>query len=193
MGRCGSPCTGEQSEADYAVLADSVLDLIRGASRHPVQALAEKMALLASQERYEEAAVLRDRGAVLVRGLRRAQRLGPFSALPEVVAARPLSAGGWELVCIRYGRLAGASTSPRGADPMPYVAALCQTAEVVDPPVGPRPAATVEEAELLLRWLEEPGTRLVRLDGEWASPVAGAAAVADTLGGRSHPTRAQAS
>ena len=28
-------------------------------------------------------------------------------------------------------------------------------------------AATVEEAELLLRWLEEPGTRLVRLDGEW--------------------------
>ena len=193
MGRCGSPCTGEQSEADYAVLADSVLDLIRGASRHPVQALAEKMALLASQERYEEAAVLRDRGAVLVRGLRRAQRLGPFSALPEVVAARPLPVGGWELVCIRYGRLAGASTSPRGADPMPYVAALCQTAEVVDPPVGPRPAATVEEAELLLRWLEEPGTRLVRLDGEWASPVAAAAAVADTLGGRSHPTRAQAS
>ena len=46
---------------------------------------------------------------------------------------------------------------------------------------------------VLLRWLEEPGTRLVRLDGEWASPVAAAAAVADTLGGRSHPTRAQAS
>ena len=65
-------CIRDRSEADYAVLADSVLDLIRGASRHPVQALAEMMALLAGQERYEEAAVVRDRGAVLVRGLRRA-------------------------------------------------------------------------------------------------------------------------
>jgi DNA polymerase-3 subunit epsilon len=40
--------------------------------------------------------------------------------------------------------------------------------------VGPLPAATAEEVECVLRWLEQPGTRLVRLDGTWASPAFGA-------------------
>ena len=80
-------------------------------------------------------------------GLRWAQRLGLLSALPEVVvAAAPPVAGSW-------------SASGTAGSPVPAPArvgrphAVCrrpsQTAEVVDPPVGPGPAATVEEAELL--------------------------------------------
>jgi DNA polymerase III subunit epsilon len=39
---------------------------------------------------------------------------------------------------------------------------------------GPVPAATAEETEKVLRWLESPGIRLVDVDGEWTCPVAGA-------------------
>ena len=39
---------------------------------------------------------------------------------------------------------------------------------------GPLPAATAEEVECVLRWLETAGTRLVRLTGTFASPAQGA-------------------
>jgi DNA polymerase-3 subunit epsilon len=39
---------------------------------------------------------------------------------------------------------------------------------------GPVPAASAEESELILRWLESPGIRLIDIDGEWTCPVAGA-------------------
>ena len=42
------------------------------------------------------------------------------------------------------------------------------------PAPGPVPAATAEETEKMLRWLESPGIRLVDVDGEWTCPVAGA-------------------
>lgn len=54
-----------------------------------------------------------------------------------------------------------------------WVDALVTTAETVEPPVRPMPAALVEETECLLRWLESPGVRLVR--GAWRSPWPSAA------------------
>ena len=83
-------------------------------------------------------------------------------------------------MCIRHGRLAGSSIAPRGADPMPFVAALRASAEHVSAPaVGPLPAAIIEETEIIARWLESPGVRLVEVDGEWSWPVRGGAAYAD--------------
>ena len=106
----------------------------------------------------------------------RTQRIAPLAASAEVVAAKPAALGGWELVCVRHGRLAGSSVSPRGADPMPYVLALRASAEAVTPAPAPAPAATAEETEKILRWLEAPGVRLVDLDGQWTCPVGGAGA-----------------
>ena len=37
------------------------------------------------------------------------------------------------------------------------------------------PAATAEESERILRWLESPGVRLVEVEGEWTCPLGGAA------------------
>jgi DNA polymerase-3 subunit epsilon len=106
----------------------------------------------------------------------RTQRIAPLATSAEIVAARPAALGGWELVCIRHGRLAGSSVSPRGADPMPYVQALRASAEAVLPAPAPAPAGTAEESEKILRWLEAPGVRLVDLDGQWTCPVGGAGA-----------------
>ncbi len=119
------------------------------------------MAELSAAQRFEDAQVVRDRLVALVRGATRSQRLDPLARIPELVAARRAVTGGWEVVCVRHGRLAGSTTSPRGADPMPYVAALCASAEVVGAPLAPATAATPEESEKVLRWLEAPGTRIV--------------------------------
>ncbi len=175
MGRCGAPCTGAQSREEYAVLADRAARLLTGDPTEAVTALRDRMKVLAGQERFEEAGSVRDRLAALVRGAAAAQRMDPLARIPELVAARPAELGGWEVVCVRYGRLAGSTRSPRGADPMPYVQALSASAERVQAPHAPAPAATPEETEKVLRWLETPGVRVVDVEGIWTCPVGGAA------------------
>jgi len=147
-----------------------------GDGRDLWSALRARLDTLAEQERFEDATSLRDRMLSLVRATARAQRLAPLSQAPEVVAARRRESGGWEVVCVRYGKLAGTTLSPRGADPMPYIEALRAPAEVVSEPNAPAPAAHPEETELVLKWLESPGTRLVTMEGEWTCPVGGAGA-----------------
>jgi len=181
MGRCGAPCEGRQSLQEYAAHAQTAAALLVGDGRAMVDALCQRMTALATQERFEDAGALRDRLGHLLRGLARAQRLAPLAASPELVAARRTDAGAWELVCVRHGRLAGTSLAPRGADPLVYVDSLRATAEAVPPPAGPAPAAYPEETELVLRWLESPGVRIVRLDGEWTCPVGGAGAAKATF------------
>lgn len=181
LGRCGAPCTGAQSEEDYAGVVARCADLFSGNARSGADRLRARLEDLASQERFEDAARVRDRFLQLVRGAARAQRLAPLTRAPEIVAARRHEAGGWELVSIRHGRLAGTAVSPRGADPMVHVATLRATAEVVPaPPPGERSALT-EETELLARWLEAPGVRIVEFDGSWTCPVGGAGALRDEL------------
>ncbi|MGH3425920.1 MAG: DEDD exonuclease domain-containing protein, partial [Nocardioidaceae bacterium] len=54
------------------------------------------------------------------------------------------------------------------------VEALRAGAETVLPGPGPTPCATAAETELVLRWLESDGVRLIHVDGEWSCPVDGA-------------------
>ncbi|PID96298.1 MAG: endonuclease [Actinomycetales bacterium] len=181
LGRCDAPCEGGQDPSDYARHTRAADDLFTGDSRAFVAATHARMRLLADQERFEDAAAVRDRLAHLLRGTARAQRLAPLATNSEIVAARRVQEGGWELICVRHGRFAGTSLVPRGADPTVYVEALQATAEVVTPPNAPAPAASAEEAELVLRWLESPGVRIVVLDGEWSCPVGGAQAARSAL------------
>ncbi|OLT20043.1 endonuclease [Ornithinimicrobium sp. CNJ-824] len=171
MGRCGGPCVGAQSVEDYAEVVRRAGEALTGSCRDVMGSLRARLDALAEQERFEEAGTLRDRMMALVRAAARAQRLRPLTQTAELVAARPRDGGGWEVVCVRHGRLAGTTTTPAGADPMPYVEALRQTAEVVG-----GPGALPEESELVLGWLEKPGTRLIDLQGTWTCPVDGAGA-----------------
>jgi DNA polymerase-3 subunit epsilon len=95
-----------------------------------------------------------------------------------MVAARPDGVGGWELAVVRQGRLAAAGTAARGVPPMPVVDALVATADALLPDESARPgspqAVLTEESEVILRWLEEPGTRLVRATDPWVMPARGA-------------------
>ena len=180
MGRCGAPCTGEQSVKDYAVIVEQAAQMIAGDSREVVGALRQRMRSLCGQERYEDAGAVRDRLLHLVRAAACAQRIAPLANSAEIMAARP-TPGGWEVICVRFGRLAGTTVAPRGADPRPYFEALAASAENVAPSPGPAASASAEETEKILRWLESTDVRMVAIDGEWTCPVHGAGAALDIL------------
>ena len=177
LGRCGAPCEGRESPEDYAAHAATVRAALLGDVRAVLTTLADRIAALAGRERFEDAASQRDRLTALLRSAARMQRLRGLTGCAEIVAARPTPTQGWELTAIRWGRLVGAATVPRGVDPRPAVEALVATAEAVQPELpglSPCPAAIPEETECILRWLEQPGTRLVSVQGTWSSPAHGA-------------------
>jgi len=174
MGRCNAPCEGRESVEEYAAHVAAAKAAMERDARRLAGALMERIRRLADVQRYEEAAAHRDRLAAFTHAAARMQRLAGLTRCPELVAARRTVEGGWELVVVRYGRLAAAAMAPPGAAPRPYIDAAIATAETVTPGPGPMPAASAEETECILRWLEEPGTRLVQVEGEWSCPVSGA-------------------
>jgi DNA polymerase-3 subunit epsilon len=176
MRRCGAPCQGGESVEAYAVHAQAFRDAVAGDPSRIVEALTQRIHALAADQRFEDAASHRDRLSAFVRTVARLQRLGALTAVPQIVAAQPTADLGWEVSVIRRGRLVAAGVVPRGAHPTPYVDALVATAETVTPDIGPLPAATAEEVHLVLRWLEQPSTRLVQIEGTWVSPAYGAGA-----------------
>ena len=175
LNRCAAPCAGKQSTEDYSPAVVALQALISGQDAAPLHGLAAQLDEYARAHRFEEAAARRDRMAGLVRVLDRGQRLAALAALPELVAARPDQRGGWEFSVVRYGRLASAGVARRGTRPMPVVEALVASAETVIPDLGPLNGAPPEETSLVLRWLNQPGTRLVHCDVPWTSPAAAAA------------------
>jgi len=177
MGRCGAPCDGTESVDAYAEHVAAVRSAMLGDARPVVEAVSRKVARLSEVERYEEAAVHRDRVAAFVRVAARLQRLTALTGCAEVVAARQLDDGGWEIVVVRYGRLVATAVASRAEDPRVVATSLVASAEVVVAGPGPTPAASAEETECVLRWLEQAGTRLVALTGSWSCPAYGAGGV----------------
>jgi len=176
MGRCGAPCTGAQDVTAYAEHAEAARHAISHDPRVVVAALGRRIAGLGEQQRFEDAASFRDRLAAFIGAASRLQRLSALARCRLLVGGRPAKHGGWELAVVTHGRLTAAGVVPPGAAPRPYVDALVASAEVTVPTGrGPTPCATAEEMECVLRWLENPGTRLVELDGKWSSPAHGAA------------------
>jgi DNA polymerase-3 subunit epsilon len=170
IGRCGAPCEGAITPEQYAALAEIVATAWTGDVRPLVEPLERKLARLSAAQRYEQAGVIRDRIATVVRACARMQRLAGVQSISELVAARPDGAGGWELSVIRSGRLAAAAHAARGVAPWPVIDALRATADAVDP----AHVALPEETECILRWLEEPGARLVLTSEPWTMPAFGA-------------------
>jgi len=176
LGRCGAPCTGGQDVEGYAAAVEAARQAIQADPQHVVAAALGRAARLVRGQQFEDAAVQRDRLLAFLNAAARTQRLAPLAAAAELLAARRPDRGGWELVLVRRGRLVGTTTSPQGADPRPYITALRSTAEALPPGPDRVAAAHPAETELVLNWLEQPGVRLVELDGEWSCPVRGAGA-----------------
>ncbi len=181
LGRCGAPCAGEETEEAYATHVEAFAYAVAADPEVLRAAVKRRMDSLSAGHRYEDAAAHRDRLAAFVRTAARNQQLVALARVPLLVAAQPDPRGGWHLAVVRHGRLVAAGAVGAGVDPRPHLDALVDTAETVTPGPGPTPCATSEEMQAILRWLATPGTRLVRIEGEWASPAYGASRLLDWL------------
>jgi len=156
------PCDGTLSTADY----EPVVQTIRmGMSDRPdllLEPLARRMDRLAADQRYEEAAALRDRHRALARALERRR------AWQAMQAAGTLEVQGTdgERAVLAHGHLLSAwkagSTPP--LVPLPEPAATPTT------PVPPD-VLVAEEAHLLWRWMTAPGSRLMDVQGALTLPA----------------------
>jgi len=186
MGKCGAPCDGSESVDEYAAHVTAVRDAIESDARGVVRTLLRRIETLAAMLRYEDAATQRDRLAAFIRAAARGQRLSALAGCAQLVAARPTPEHGYEVVVVRHGRLVATGTIPPSAAPRPYVDALIATAEtvVLDSTAAGATAvasatvsfaaASTDEIECVLRWLDSPGVRLVEVDGSWSCPAHGA-------------------
>lgn len=172
MGHCLSPCDGSANVLEYAEEVTRVRRAMTGDPEELVAAVRSRMLDLARNERFEDAAIWRDRLTGFLRAVVRTQRLRELTGTDQLVAAAPHPRG-WEIHVIGFGRLTAAGVLPRGVHPSGWVDALLATAETVVKGFGPIPVATAEETECLLRWLGSPGLRIVR--GSWHTPLEGAA------------------
>ncbi|MBE7323289.1 DEDD exonuclease domain-containing protein [Nocardioides sp. Y6] len=173
LGRCLSPCDGSVDRASYDAVVEQVRNVLTSDPGPVVDRARSVMDEYARAERFEEASRRRDLLATFLRSVARSQSLSALAACREIVAARREERG-WTVHVVRHGRLVAAGVIPAGADAHRFVDQLVAGAETVVPPIGPAACASGEESALVLRWLETPGTRLVRVDGTWSSPAAGA-------------------
>lgn len=191
MGRCPAPCDHRISRKEYADVLAPLLDALAGEVGPVVAAHGRRLGPLAAQERFEEAEEVRRRLQAFLDTSRRHHRIESVARCPQIVAARrttdtfapPGAAGrpGWEIHVLRYGRLAGAARTRPGESAVRLAEEAVLLAESV-----PRPrsgaAAFPEEVEQVARWLEQPGVRLVEVQGEWMWPLHAAVSVEDLPG-----------
>lgn len=140
--------------------------------RPACRALRHRLRRLVADQRFEEAETLRRRLAALLDAAARFHRVTSLAGCAQIVAAR-WEAPDWQIHVIRHGRLAAAGLARPGEVPQAVARALVATAETVPEPVGPQSAATVEESLRIAAWMEQPGVRLIEIDGDWAWPLYG--------------------
>lgn len=174
MGRCLSPCDGSADPTAYEAVVDALSRTLVDDPSGVVEALEQRMRACAEDERFEEAATHRDRLGAFIRSAARSQRLRALVDCPELVAARREDDGRWAVHVLRHGRLTAAGVIPPRVDAGAWVEDLLISAETVTDSRGALPVSSAEECDLVLRWLEQPGVRLVRTQGEWTCPVRGA-------------------
>ncbi len=168
MGRCTAPCELRITPEDYGQL---VAILESAASGHSLieEALERRINECAINERYEEAALLRDRLWGWLSTAARSQRLSAFTRIEEIVACSP-SGDGWDIHVIRFGALAGAAFANSTQDVLTVAEQTLKTSQHFDKPALPAPAHSVSEANLILSWLTQPGVRLISVSEPWLTP-----------------------
>ncbi|WP_216666337.1 DEDD exonuclease domain-containing protein [Actinomyces faecalis] len=178
---------GLRAWEDQAERSQDILQALSGQVDLVAQPALEQVDRLSARQRYEEAGTWTARLRSLLAAARRAEQARPLLSCPHLIAARRRAGGGWELVCVRWGRLAGSAVTPPGADPRPVVSSLRATAQVVSRPGRVGQDTSVEETLLLADWVLDDGARLVEVEGGYEGltwPVGSAARYRKVLASR---------
>jgi len=168
MDRCIAPCLPQTQETRYDAIVANTKKILGGDSSHVTNKFMDSIQRFVDVEKFEEAALSRDRMHALAGGVHRSTKLRSLSLIPFLLAAQLNELGGWDIHAITYGRLAGAIQAPPGQNPKNYLAQLKATiaGEV-------RLPTLVSETELLLKWLGDGNTRLIEIAAghTWQHPI----------------------
>ncbi len=168
MKRCIAPClTGANTVGYEEIVAEASL-ILTGISSEVSNKLMEKIVDLVHDEKFEDAAVVRDRMHALEDGVHRSSKLREISSIPLLIAAQLNPLGGWDIHGFSHGRFAAGVVAPPGVDPKPYVQNLKNSM-----PTDIGLPTLVSEIELILKWLGDGVTRLVEIsEGHtWLHPI----------------------
>ena len=162
------PCTGTVDEAAYRA---AVATVVQGLSVDPsvlLEPLQARMARLSGDQRFEEAADVRDRADALASALSRQRRVDQLRRAGRLVLALPDGSGA-ELDA----GILRAAWHPERPNPLP----LDGASPLAPAPGAPLPAELADELACVASWLDDGAARvlLVTCDGELVSdtrPVA---------------------
>lgn len=171
INKCGAPCIGNQSLASYTEITARYRNLLEIDFRQIHESSSLKMAELSLNENFEEAIEVREKYAHLARAAARIERLNSIAKLPELIVAKAIGEH-WEFVSIKFGRLAATNISSATTSVSDALATLNLLAEQV-PNSGFLQQVNHEEVELILNYLESPGVRIVKVEGEYAFALFG--------------------
>ncbi|NBO34388.1 MAG: DEDD exnuclease domain-containing protein [Actinobacteria bacterium] len=168
MKRCIAPCLTGGETVGYENIVSDVNYILKGDSSSASSKLMGRIQDLVSDEKFEDAAVIRDRMHALEDGVHRSSRLRQITSIPLVIAAELNALGGWDIHAISHGRFAAGIVAPPGEDPKPFVLKL---KSMIPSDIGL--PTLVSEIELVLKWLGNGVTRLVEIsDGHtWLHPI----------------------
>jgi DNA polymerase-3 subunit epsilon len=168
MKKCIAPCLTGSETIGYEEIVSEANSILTGNSSAVSKKLMERIVELVKDEKFEDAALVRDRMQALEDGVYRSTRLREISAIPLIIAAQLNSVGGWEIHAISHGRFASGVVVPPGVDPKPYVLDLKNSL-----PADLSLPTLVSEVESIIKWLSNGETRLVEIsDGHtWQHPI----------------------
>ena len=181
LGQCLAPCDPRAYRGGYEGVVSAVVASWETSFGELGDVLLDRALQHAGDQRYERARQWRDQAGSLAEAVARTHRYRMLSGTAELVAARPVQQQRWEIHVIRHGRLAAAGRSVPGVDPRRTVADLLAVAEPVADPGAAGTAASLTELGAILRWLAEPGVRLVEADPPLHLPLTSAHRVADQV------------
>jgi DNA polymerase III subunit epsilon len=176
LGRCPGPCTGEADADQYAEYVAALTRCLDGGDPEPLLAtLREKMDRYAAEQRYEQAAVTRDRLEALRRALDDRRRMATICAAGDLVLATPHPCGR-EVTVLRHGQLVSVTVMP-ASDAIRFPIDVPE--QDPQPIAGPPPRHIADELRLVARWLDQVAgeAEVVAVSGTLAGPAIGGAAL----------------
>lgn len=162
LGVAACPCSGTIRRDEYLRIVDAAASVLTGDAADVLARLQSRLQRLASQQRYEEAAELRDRAGALVRALERQRRFEALRSAGRVELCVPGEA--WAVLHNGLLDAAGRGVSP--PDLLPLGPTI--------PARGPLPRDVVDEVATVASWLEARAgaVRLLSCEGKLAWPTA---------------------
>jgi DNA polymerase-3 subunit epsilon len=163
LGVSQCPCAGQSDRPSYDVAVAAAVRAMQGDAVSVTTPLAARMSELAAAQRFEEAAMVRDRLAALLNAVRRTQLVDALRAAEHCVVRR--GATTW---VIDHARLVDAANAGTVGRALPV--------DPPEPPVAGRPLSRhhVDEALCLAKYLDRHADRVevVSCTGRWQFPVA---------------------